>query len=249
MWKEGKNMRNFSVHRSAVSRYMGRSSGNRSSIGRRSSYRTSNTSRFESYLLEAKKLSDEAKSSSSTEEEETAAKSSALSKYQRTKASTYKNKTSKYNDGVSAMSTASESFEKLLAKDDPDMDKAYDSAVKFADGYNDMFASVKNSSSSSVAYKAKYISSITSVYSRSLSEIGITSDKDGKLSVDKEKFMSADKDDIEKIFAKKGSFASHITEQTDSISLLSKLSADTYSSGSSYSYTSAAGGTLFSKKF
>ena len=83
-----------------------------------------------------------------------------------------------------------------------------------------MLAAVKSSSNSSVIVKARYISDVANVFSRALGNIGISIDKSGSLSVDKNKFMKADTDDIPKIFGGKSSFASIIREQTDSIPAL-----------------------------
>ena len=127
--QEEMNMRNFSVHRSSMSRYMGKTSGyKRSSIGKRGSYKLG-TNTFKSYLQEAQRAADEIKKSQDTEETEK--KSSSLSKYTRTKASSYKSSTSRFNSGYDAVSDTVTSFDKLLAKEEPDMDKAYDAAEKF----------------------------------------------------------------------------------------------------------------------
>lgn len=244
-------MRRFSVHRSSMSRYMSKSSGyKRSSVGRRNSYKLG-SSKFLSYLQDAKKLTDDIKESEKTEEteKETSAKSSALSKYSRTKAKDYSSSTSRFNNGLSAMEDSTDTFAKLFDKEDTDMDKAYDAAVKYADGYNDLYASVRTSSNSAVMNKAKYISSVTDLYARSLDKIGIKADLKGNLSVDKDKFMKAEKKDLEAVFSKKSSYVSHISEQADSIKLVSAMSTDTYSSGTSNSYTSAMSGSLFSRRY
>ena len=65
--------------------------------------------------------------------------------------------------------------------------------------------------------------------------------------MDKDMFMKSDIADISKIFGGKTSFASLIKEQTDSISVLSAVSADTYSGGQTAAYTSAMSGSIFSK--
>ena len=145
------------------------------------------------------------------------------------------------------MSDSATAINELLNKETPDIEKAYDEAIKFADGYNDMLAAVKSSSNSSVIGKARYISDVANVFSRALGNIGISADKSGSLSVDKDKFMKAETADISKIFGGKSSFASLIKEQTDSISVLSAMSADTYSGNQTAAYTSAMSGSIFSK--
>lgn len=243
-------MRGFSVHRSAVSRYMSKSGGfKRSSIGRRGSYKLG-ASKFESYLQEAKKLTDDIKGEEKSEEtENTAVKSSALSKYTRTKANNYKPQESKFNSGSSAIKDSAESFDELLKNDEFDKDKAFAAAEKFVSGYNALASSVKNSSNSAVSNKSRYISDITSIYSRTLEKVGVTADLKGNLSIDKDKFMAADVKDLEAVFSGKSSFSAHVSEQADSIKLLSDMSASTYSSDTADRYTSALSGSLFSGKF
>lgn len=220
-----------------MSRYMGRSSFKRSSVGRRNTYKVSN-SKFKSYLAEAKKIADDFE----------AAKSENTSGTSRTKAATYSITGSKLGNAVTAMSDSAKAITDLIDEDTPDIEKAYDEAVKFADGYNDMLAAVKSSSNSSVIGKARYISDVANVFSRALGSIGFSADKSGNLSVDKDKFMKADTDNISKIFGVKSSFASLIKEQTDSISVLSLLSADTYSGSSTAAYSSAMSGSIFNRK-
>ena len=230
-------MRSFGLHRSSISRYMGRSSFKRSSVGRRNTYKVSNNT-FKSYLAEARKIADDIE----------AEKSENTSGTSRKKAATYSITGSRYNNAVTAMSDSAKAINDLLDEDTPDIEKAYDEAIKFADGYNDMLAAVKSSSNSSVIGKARYISDVANVFSRALGNIGISADKSGNLSVDKDKFMKSDNDDISKIFGVKSSFASLIKEQTDSISVLSSLSADTYSGSSTAAYSSAMSGSIFNRK-
>lgn len=247
-------MRNFSVHRSSVSRYMGRTSSyRRSSSHSRNSYKLG-TNTFKSYLQEAQKISDEIKGTDSTEKN-TSSKNSVLSKYARTKAATYKSSSSKFNTGYDAVEDSVDTFETLFKKDEFDKEKGLAAAEKFVEGYNDLVASVKSSSSGSVSSKATYFTDIAGLYTRTLEKVGITADKNGDLSVNKDKFNAADIKDLKGVFSKKSSFASYITEQADNIKLVSTLSADTYSSsankyGSSYAngFTSAMSGSLFNWK-
>ena len=215
---------------------MSRSSFKRSSISRRNTYKVSGST-FKSYLAEARKIADDIE----------AAKSENTSGSSRTKASTYSLSGSKYNNGITAMSDSVKEINDQLDADTPDVEKTYDAAVKFADGYNDMLTAVKNSSNNAVVGKARYISDVANVFSRALGNIGISTDKNGNLSVEKDKFMKADTADISKIFGGKSSFASLIKEQTDSISVLSAMSADTYSGGNSFAYSSAMSGSIFGK--
>lgn len=233
-------MRSYGLHRSSISRYMGRSSFKRSSIGRRNTYKVSGST-FKSYLAEAQKIAYEIEAA----KDEGA---SGTSKSSRTKAKDYTTTGSRFNSGVTDMNNAANAVREQLDADTPDLEKTYDEAVKFADGYNDMFAAVRNSSGSAVSSKVRYISDVTKLFSRALGEIGITADKNGDLSVDKEKFIKSDIKDISKIFEGKSSFAALVKEQTDSISVLSSLSADTYSGSSTAAYSSAMSGSIFNRK-
>lgn len=247
-------MRSFSVHRASISRYMsGRSAGLRRSSSGRNSYKLSGSTAFRKYLQDAQKLTDDINENDSTEVQETVRKSSALSKYARTQETKYtKDSGSRFNTGTDAMLNASDDITDELGKTDPDGEKLYAAAEKFIEGFNDMTAAVRNSSNSSVARKSDFINDVMRVYARSLEKVGVKSDMKGVLSIDKEKFLKADAGDVANIFANKGSFASHISEQTESIKKLSLYSADTYSGNtakSAYSaYTSSMSGSLFSRK-
>ena len=229
-------MRNYGLNRSSMSRYMSRSSFKRSSIGRRNTYKVSNST-FKSYLAEAKKIAEEIETEKSSDTSQTA----------RTKAKTYSATGSSFNNGIKEMSESTGNINSILSKDEPELEKAYDEAVKFADGYNDMLSAVHGASGSSIASKARYITDLTNIFSRALGNIGISTDKYGNLCVDKEKFLKSDIKDIDKIFDGKTSFASLIKEQTDSISVLSAMSAETYSGSGTSAYTSAMSGSIFSK--
>ncbi len=246
-------MRMYSVHRSSVSKFMsGRSASLRRSSSSYNSYKLGGNTTFQQYLQEAKRLTSDIEESENTApaENESAKKTTTLSKYARTQESTYsKNSSSKFNTGTDIMSESSDELTKLLAKESPDMEKAYSEAAKFIEGYNEMTASVRSSSNGSVARKSDFINSITKVYARSLEKVGVKADTKGVLTIDKEKFMNASMKDIGNIFSSKGSFASHIAEQTDSIKKLSQFSASTYSDSSSrLSYTSSMSGSKFNWK-
>lgn len=240
-------MRNFTIHRSAVSRYMGRAGGfKRSSAGRRNTYKLGN-SQFKQYLQETKNQLDDLNESENTEETETR-HTRTLSKYSANKAASSKNSASKFNTGISGMEDSTDTFAELFGEDEFDFGKAYDAAVKFAESYNNTYASIRNSSNSRVSNKASYISKVADIYGRSLDKAGMSVNKNGELTVDKERFMSSDVDDLKGIFAKRASFAAHIKEETDSIQQLSKMSADTYSAATLSRYTSAMSGSLFNSK-
>ena len=252
-------MANHGLHYSSVSRYMsGRTSGYRRTGGSVRNRYAPASSTYRSYLQEAMKAKEQLEESGSSEEtsdKSNDTRSSALSKYTktRTKAATYNLTGSKFNNGVKALEESADDITELLAKDDPDMGKIYSAAQDFSEGYNKMYSSVKGSANSSVSAKAKSISDVTDILSRTLEKVGIAADKDGNLSIDKEKFMSSDKKDLQNVFGAKASYASMVRERAKSLTALSgalsSMSGDTYSLNRSDAYTSALSGSLLNKFF
>lgn len=230
-------MRSYGVHRSSISRYMGRGSGiRRSSNSVRSRYKLNGT-KFQSYLEEAKKLVEDNKEAESSAKTDDAAKTGST----RTKASSYKTSGSAFNTGVTAMENSVSDMAKLLADDDGlDIDKAYDAAEKYVNGYNDMYKAAKGSSVNAVKNRAAYINGLTGTFTRALKKAGITVGTDGTLEIDKEKFQAADTRDIEAIFGKKSSYASLVSEQVDKISDASDIMSLMNSSSSSSTYSASS---------
>lgn len=240
-------MRLNGARMSGASRYHARNSGvKRSSTYSRSASRMS--SRYKSLFEETKnQLKDTEKTS-----EEQSDKSATASKSTRTKAKDYSTSGSKFNSGVTEINDSIKEFDAILEDIIPDMDKAYAAAEKFADGYNQLYSSVSSSSLSAISKKTGYLDEVTGMFSRRLDNIGITLDKNGKLSVDKEKFAQADQKDLGAIFGQKSSYASIISEQADNISKISSASqlsgTNAYSFGGNSS-GSAFGGSFFNSNF
>lgn len=241
-------MRLHGTRMSGASRYHARNSGvKRSSTYSRSSARTTN--RYKALFAETKEQLGETEKTDKTENtEQQSSKSSVMSKYARTKAKTYTATGSRFNDGASAVSGGIKEMDAILSEDAPDMEKAYSAAKEFADGYNELYSAVSSSAIASVSKKTDYLDEVTGMFSRRLDKVGISVGKDGKLSVDKDKLMNAEKSDLSAVFGKKSSYAAMISEQADNIG---KISAAAQTSGTTAygSSGSAFGGSFFNSKF
>lgn len=97
--------------------------------------------------------------------------------------------------------------------DEVDYDKAYSSAEKFVKSYNDLMNSVKNSNDKTVSNKGRFISNMTNAYARRLEKVGISVNRDGALSLDKEAFNKATTSQLDSAFGSKKSFSSFMTDQ------------------------------------
>ena len=114
-----------------------------------------------------------------------------------------------------------------------DMNTAYSAAESFVESYNKLSEGIKSSGNSTVAGKSQFIANMTNAYSYKLQKAGITAKADGTLSIDKEKFMSADEKSVNEIFGKKDSFAQFMSKQAEQLSAYAQT--DLYRQASSYS--------------
>ncbi|MCM1333745.1 MAG: hypothetical protein NC084_07180 [Bacteroides sp.] len=121
--------------------------------------------------------------------------------------------------------------------DEVDYDKAYSSAEKFVKSYNDLMTSVKASGDRTVSNKASFITNMTNAYARRLEKVGIGVDKNGALSLDKEKFQKATTSQLESAFGEKKSFSSFMKDQAKQIAAYSEAER----ANKSNAYTQAGG--------
>lgn len=133
-----------------------------------------------------------------------------------------------------------------------DKDAIYKSVSSFVDSYNSAIGSTKDSTSSSVASAVNSMNRTTSVMSNSLSKLGISTGKDGKLSIDEETFKKADMDKVKTMFNGSSSYAANIASTASRLSgsasnALNSSSSGTYSSGGMYA--NAVSGSNFSSYF
>ena len=116
---------------------------------------------------------------------------------------------------VSALSKAMQTDAKTGALD---REKAYSAAKDFVDSYNELYSSVKNSRSGFVSGRTTVIANTPRAYSGTLEDAGVTVAKDGSLTLDKEKFMSADDKSIDRAFGRSSNFTGAAVSQAVSVS-------------------------------
>ncbi len=168
--------------------------------------------------------------------------------------STAKTKTKKNSDasidntGLSTLKKDAENLKssaEALSKDDlwkktdgkNDMDKIANAVKSFAQNYNDVIEQSSKVTSKDVSSDTKYMSSLTSTLSNSLSKIGVTVGADGKLSVNEDTLKAADASDIKTLFTGKVSYGSQIADKAATISKDTIMNSSIYSSDGSVSST------------
>ena len=94
---------------------------------------------------------------------------------------------------------------------DYDKDAIYSAVNRFVDSYNDTLKNASVSTDRNVAGAAASMSRTTQILSRSLAKVGITTGKDGRLSLDEKTFKGADMDTVKSLFQGTGSFADNVS--------------------------------------
>ncbi len=243
-------MRTLRLHSqyTSANRYMGRSSGYKRTSGSFSNKYKLSSGKYRSLLDETKKDLEELDDTTKT--------SDTAQKAERTKTSDFTTTGSRYNKGMDAISDSIDDFAVLLKKDALDHDKAYDAASSFVSGYNNVYSSIKNASSGSISNKATYFNNLAKTFSRALDKVGVSvNEKDGSLSINKEKFSKASARDIGNIFGANASYATMVEQEAGSVSKVATAtasSANTYSSlfnSPSSAASSALSGAFFNKKY
>lgn len=90
---------------------------------------------------------------------------------------------------------------------DEDMDKVYAAVSDFVKDYNTLLESGTESSSKSVVRGVEGLVSLAEDYEKELKEMGITIDKDNKLTIDKDTFMKTDINKVKDLFNGQNSFS------------------------------------------
>lgn len=132
-----------------------------------------------------------------------------------------------------------------------DMDAIYNAVSTFVNDYNSLLNNVSKSDSANVQKSASNMTNITSLYSKTLEKIGITVDKNNKLSIDKDSFKSADIATIKSTFNNSPSYAYTISSQASFIDFAASreaTKANTYNFTGSYSNNYSMG-NLFNSIF
>lgn len=135
----------------------------------------------------------------------------------------YPDKLQSLSDSVSR---AAEKLEEASAidptTDEIDYDKAYSSAEKFVKSYNDLMSSVKDSGDKTVSGKGRFITNMTNAYAGRLEKVGISVNRDGALSINKEAFNKATTSQLDSAFGPKKSFSSFMTDQAKQLAAYSE---------------------------
>ena len=96
-------------------------------------------------------------------------------------------------------------------KDNYDADAAYKAVNEFVTNYNDTLNTVNKTTNTTVTNAANNMTRMTGIMSNSLSKVGVTVGKDGRLSVNEEDFKNAGMDKVKSVFGAGGSFAGTVS--------------------------------------
>jgi len=113
---------------------------------------------------------------------------------------------------------------------DYDYDTLYDKVSSFVDSYNSTLKAGSAFDSGSISTRTLSLASLTSKNSNVLSSVGISISLDGELSVNEDKFKTANINSIKTLFAGSGSYANSVANKADVISSLAAKQLNTYSS-------------------
>ena len=139
------------------------------------------------------------------------------------------NYTTNLSDAVSGIASSVSDLSKAMSG--TDREKMFDAAKSFVDSYNDMYSAVSNSRNSFVSGRTSVMTNTAKAYSGTLEKAGVTVGKDGKLSIDKEKFMEADDKALSSALGRNSTFTGSVVSQAVNVSRYSD----------NFSYTSYGG--------
>ncbi len=98
-----------------------------------------------------------------------------------------------------------------------DYDAIYDAAEKFIEAFNSMLDSAASVSNKTTTKKMALTDNMLRKNAGLLEDIGITVESSGKLTVDKDKFMKADINDLKTVFNGSGSIADRLSKRAGDI--------------------------------
>lgn len=128
---------------------------------------------------------------------------------------------------------------------DYDMDSIYEKASAFVKSYNSTINAGSAIDSGAVSTRTLSLVQLTSKNKNLLGSVGISLSSDGNLSIDEEKFKSADINSIKSLFSGTGSYADAVANKANVISSLAANKLSTYSQyTSSGSYDNKTAGSL-----
>lgn len=95
-------------------------------------------------------------------------------------------------------------------KEDADDDAKFKAVESYVKSYNDLVDAAAGTADKSITNRLTSIETATGSAEKKLNSIGISIESDGKLKLNKDTFMAADKSAMNELFAKKGSYASSV---------------------------------------
>ncbi len=123
----------------------------------------------------------------------------------------------------------------------------YNAVDDFTKKYNAFVTSMDKADSDVVAKQIDEVTALVADYESALKDIGITIDKDNKLSVDKDTFNKADVEDVKKLFNGNASFAYIVSKKASYVGAEANREANlmkNYNSNGGYDNTLGAGNLL-----
>ncbi len=112
-----------------------------------------------------------------------------------------------YADALNATGNKS-LFEEAKKSGDPT--EVYGEVEKMVSAYNDLLGRMRTDMSTMGRFYYESLKAVTADHKDELSALGITMDKNGKLSIDKEKLKSADLSRLESVFGAEGTLTSRL---------------------------------------
>lgn len=128
------------------------------------------------------------------------------------------------------ITTTDEKTGDKTTKLDYDMEDILKTTKSFIASYNDIVDKVAEASDTNVLRNGVFLTKTTSTYNKSLSKIGITIGSDNKLTINEEKFKSANVIDIESLLNGKNSFADTVAAKASQIGSSATLAMNTTNS-------------------
>lgn len=135
------------------------------------------------------------------------------------------------------LKTGAKSIFKKNSSGEYDKDKIYDTVKQFVSDYNDILDATETTKTKNIASQATSLITTSQSYAKSFEDIGISIEKDGTMSIDKDKFMSADMTSVKSLFNGTGTYGYQVSAKASLIDYYAESEAskaNTYTSSGSY---------------
>lgn len=132
-----------------------------------------------------------------------------------------------------------------------DTEEIYKALNSFVTSYNSVISAAGETDNSTVARRVANMTNETAANQKALSNIGVSVNKDGTLSLDKDAFMQADMAKVKSLFSGAGSYGYQVSAQASLINYAADNAitrGSSYGGNGSYSYN-FSNGNLFSTYF